>query len=99
MAPRETSANRQCPPRKENRSQSGRCVHHAASSRTYCQPNKREGPKKIRATTLPAFWAAENRRSGAFADSRIHSLRDLHGTQRSYQQILSMLTLYRVSLI
>src|ERR1700756_1876802 len=62
-APTETSANRQCPPRKETRSPSGRCVHRAASSRTYCRPGEREGLKKTRATTSQAFWAAGNRPS------------------------------------
>src|SRR5215471_3253847 len=98
-APTETSANRQCPPRKETRSPSGRCVHRAASSRTYCRPDKREGLKKTRATTSSAFWAAGNRRSGACADSRLHCLREPHETQRSYRRILCMLTLYRVSAI
>src|SRR5260221_2194727 len=69
-APREISANRRCPPRKENRSQSERCVHRAASNLKYYRPDKREGLKKNRATTLPAFWAAGSRRSGACADSR-----------------------------
>src|SRR6266852_3817502 len=87
----------QCPPRKETRSPSGRCVHRAASSRTYCRPEKREGLKKTRATTSPAFWAAGNRRSGACADSRLHRLREPHETQPSYHRILSILTLYRLS--
>src|SRR5437016_8513081 len=73
----------QCPPRKETRSPSGRCAHRAASSRTYCRPEKREGLKKTRATTSPAFWAAGNRRSGAWADSRLHSLPEPHETQPS----------------
>src|SRR5207249_2776766 len=30
-----------CPPRKESRWPSGRCVHHATSSRRYCRPEKR----------------------------------------------------------
>src|SRR6266567_4271248 len=80
-APTETSANRQCPPRKETRSPSGRCVHRAASSRTYCRPGEREGLKKTRATTSQAFWAAGNRRSGACADSRVHCLPEPHETQ------------------
>src|SRR6202790_1703201 len=96
-APTETSANRQCPPRKETRSPSGRCVHRAASSRTYCRPEKREGRKKTRATTSPAFWAAGNRRCVDCADSRLHRLPEPHETQRSYHQILSILTLYRLS--
>src|SRR5260221_14411833 len=87
----------QCPPRKKTRSPSGRCVHRAANSRTYCQPEKREGLKKIRATTSPVFWAAGNRRAGACADSRLHRLREPHETQRSYHRILSILTLYRLS--
>src|SRR5256885_504771 len=73
----------QCPPRKETRSPSERCAHRAASSRTYCRPEKREGLKKTRATTSPAFWAAGNRRSGAWADSRFHSLPEPHKTQPS----------------
>src|SRR5882672_5916192 len=73
-APIEISANRQYPPRKETQSPSERCVHRAASSRTYCRPGKREGLKKTRATTLPAFWAAGNRRADACADSRLHCL-------------------------
>src|SRR5271169_330776 len=73
-APTETSANRQCPPRRETRSLSGRCVRRAARSQTYCQPEKREGLKKTRATTSRAFWAAGNRRAGACADSRLHCL-------------------------
>src|SRR5580698_10753277 len=72
MAPREISANRLSPPKKESRLQSMRCVHHAASSQTYCQPNRKEGLKKSRATTWKAFWAAGNRRFGACADSRVH---------------------------
>src|SRR5260370_34472033 len=87
----------QCPPRKETRSPSGRCVHRAASSRTYCRPEKRQGLKKIRATTSKAFWAAGNRRFGACADSRLHRLRERHETQRSYHRILSILTLHRLS--
>src|SRR5258708_18686795 len=86
----------QCPPRKETRSLTGRCVHRAASSRTYCRPEKREGLKKTRATTLLAFWAAGSRRSGACGDSRVHCLREPHETQRSYHRILPILTLYRV---
>src|SRR5260370_19807766 len=82
-APTETSGNMQCPPRKETRSLSGRCVHRAASSRTYCQPEKREGLKKTRATTLLAFWAVGSRRSGSCADSRLHCLPELHETQPS----------------
>ena len=39
--------------------------------------------KKTRATTSPAFWAAGNRRSGAWADSRLHSLPEPHETQPS----------------
>src|SRR6266581_4156655 len=81
-APTETSANRQCPPRKETRWPSGRCVHRAARSRTYCRPDKREGLKKTRATTSKAFWAAGNRRAGACADSRLHCLAGPHETQR-----------------
>src|SRR5262249_32902932 len=73
--------NRQCPPRKETRSPSGRCVHRAASSRTYCLPGEREGLKKTRATTSQAFWAAGNRRPGACADSRVHCLPEPHETQ------------------
>src|SRR6266849_3040050 len=95
--PTKTSANRQCRPRKETRSPSERCAHHAASSRTYCQPDKREGLKKTRATTSSAFWAAGNRRPGACAESRLHRLRESHETQRSYHRILSILTLYRLS--
>src|SRR4029077_3577131 len=87
----------QCPPRKETRSPSGRCAHRAASSRTYCRPEKREGQKKTRATTSKAFWAAGNRRAGACADSHFHRLREPHETQRSYHRILSILTLYRLS--
>src|SRR5438477_896833 len=87
-APIETSANRQCPPRKENRSLSGRCVHRAASSRMYCRPGEMEGLKKTRATTSKAFWAAGNRRSCACADSRVHCLPDPHGTQpRDYNDL------------
>src|SRR5262249_47207537 len=96
-APTETSANRQCPPRKETRSPSARCVRRAASSRTYCQPEKKVGLKKTRATTSPAFWAAGNRRFGACVDSHLHFLREPHETQRSYHCILSMQTLYQVS--
>src|SRR5882672_4639098 len=96
-APIEISANRQYPPRKETQSPSERCVHHAASSRTYCQPGKKEGLKKTRATTLPAFWAAGSRQSGVFAYSRIHSPRAPHETQRLYNWILPMLTLCRAS--
>src|SRR6266852_7347031 len=95
--PTKTSANRKCRPRKETRSSSERCAHHAASSRTYCRPEKREGLKKTRATTSPAFWAAGSRRPGACADSRLHRLRESHETQRSYHRILSILTLYRLS--
>src|SRR5260370_38087153 len=80
-APTETSANMQCPPRKETRSPSGRCVHRAASSRTYCRPEKREVLKKTRATTSPAFWAASNRRAGACTDSRLHCLPEPYETQ------------------
>src|ERR1700745_1164895 len=80
-APTEISANRQCPPRKETRSPSGRCVHRAASSRTYCRPGEREGLKKTRATTSQVFWAAGNRRTGACADSRGHCLPEAHETQ------------------
>src|ERR1700758_4233294 len=98
-APRETSTNRRCPPRKENRSLSGRCARREASSQTYCQPEKREGLMKIRATTSSVFWAVGNRRSGACADSRVHCLREPLETQRSYHQILSILTLCRVSQI
>src|SRR5258708_20278293 len=86
----------QCPTRKETRSVSGKCVHRAASSRTYCRPEKREGLKKTRATTLLAFWAVGNRRSGACADSRVHCLREPHETQRSYHRILPILTLYQL---
>src|SRR5215469_16670106 len=96
-APTETSANRQCPPRKETQSPSGRCVRRAASSRTYCRPKEREGLKKTRATTWLAFLAEDNRRFGACGDLRIHFLCPLHETQRSYNRILSMLTLYRVA--
>src|SRR5207249_9662568 len=71
------------PPRKETRSPSGRCVHRAASSRTYCRPEKREGLKKTRATTSPAFWAAGSRRAGACADSRLHCLPEPYETQPS----------------
>src|SRR5271155_1552834 len=74
MAPTETSANRRCPPRKESRSLSARCVRRAASSRTYCRPDKTEGLRKNPAATSPPFWAAGNRRSGAFGDSRVHCL-------------------------
>src|ERR1700720_3883776 len=95
--PTKTSANRQCPPRKETRSPSESCAHHAASSRTYCRPEKREGLKKTRATTSSAFWAAGNRRSGGCEDSRFHRLRQAHETQPSYHPILSILTLYRLS--
>src|ERR1019366_5259431 len=80
-APTEISANRQCPPRKEIRSPSGSCVHREASSRTYCRQGEREGRKKTRATTLQAFWAAGNRRSGACADSRVHCLPKPQETQ------------------
>jgi hypothetical protein len=73
----------QCPPRKEIRSPSGWCVHRAASSRTYCRPDKREGLKKTQATTSKAFWAAGNRRAGAYADSRLHCLPGPHETQPS----------------
>src|SRR5258708_5938980 len=93
-APTETSANRRCPPRKENRSQSGRCVHRAASSQTCCRPDKKEGLKKTRATTSPAFWVAGNRRSGACVDSRLHCLRVPGEPQRSYYRNLSILTLF-----
>ena len=82
---------------KETRSPSGMCVLRAASSQTYCRPEKREDLKKTQAKTSPVFWAAGNRRSGACADSRLHCLREHHETQRSYHRILSMLTLYRVS--
>src|SRR5260370_607992 len=75
----------QCPPRKETRSPSGKCVHRAARSRTYCRPDKREGLKKTRATTSKAFWAAGNRRAGACADSRLHCLPEPHETQRSVE--------------
>src|SRR5258707_11132669 len=75
----------QCPPRKETRSPSGSCVHRAASSRTYCRPDKREGLKKTRATTSPAFWAAGNRRAGACADSRVHCLPEPHSCQMKLQ--------------
>src|SRR5260370_4894023 len=92
-----SSANRQCRRRKETRSSAERCAHHAASSRTYCRPEKREGLKKTRATTSPAFWAAGSRRPGACADSRLHRLRESQETQRSYHRILSILTLYRLS--
>src|SRR5207248_1656536 len=77
----ETSANKQCPPRKETRLPSGRCVHRAASSRTYCRLGEREGLTKTRATTSQAFWAAGNRRSGACADSRVHCLSEPRETQ------------------
>src|SRR5215468_3248096 len=97
VAPREISANRQCLPKKESRSQSGRCAHRAASSRTYCRPDKKEGRKKIRATTLLAFLAGGNRRSGAFVGSRFNSVREPDKTQRSRHQILSMLTLCGLS--
>src|SRR5579863_5101456 len=73
-APTETSANRQCLPRKETRSRSAKCVHHAASIRTYCRPDKREGLRKTRAATSPTFWAGGNRQSGAFEDPRVHCL-------------------------
>ena len=87
-APIETSANTQCPPRKETRLPSGRCVHRAASSRMYFRPGEMEGLKKTRATTSKAFWAAGNRRSCACADSRVHCLPDTHGTQpRDYNHL------------
>ena len=73
MVPTETSANRQCLPRKETRSPSGRYVHRAASSQMYCRPGETEGLKKTRATTSQASWAADNRLSGACAHSRVHS--------------------------
>src|SRR5258707_7354943 len=73
----------QCPPRKETRSPSGKCVHRAARSRTYCRQDKREGLKKPRPTTSKAFWAAVNRRAGACADSRLHCLPEPRETQRS----------------
>src|SRR6266446_2067749 len=95
--PTKISANRQCPPRKETRSPSGRCAHRAASIRTYCRPDKREGLKKTRATTSSAFWDADNRRSGACEGSRFHRVREPRETQPSYHRILSILTLYRLS--
>src|SRR6267142_4023025 len=93
-APTETSANRRCPPRKETRWWSERCVHRAASSQTCCRPDKKEGLRKTRATTLPAFWAAGNRRAGACANSRLHCLRVPGEPQRSYHRYLSILTLF-----
>src|SRR6516164_6856107 len=78
----------QFPPRKETRSPSGRCVHRAASSRTYCRPGEREGLKKTRATTSQAFWAAGNRRSGACANSRVHCLPEPQETQPVLQPCL-----------
>src|SRR5258706_9528867 len=93
-APTETSANRRCPPRKETRWRSERCVHRAASNLKYYRPDKREGLKKSRATTLPASWVAGNRRSGAWLDSRLHCLRAPGEPQRSYHRNLSILTLF-----
>src|SRR5579871_6168505 len=72
--PTKTSANRQFPPRKETRLRLERCVHRAASIRTYCRLEEKEGPRRTRATTSQAFWAAGNRRSGAFAGPRVHYL-------------------------
>src|SRR5262249_30788655 len=91
--PRGISANRQCLPKKESRSRSGRCVHRATSNRTYYRPDKREGQKKTRAKALSTFWAAGNRRSGVFAGSRFNSLRRPEETQRPCHRILSMLIL------
>src|SRR5215475_517824 len=93
MAPIETSANKLCLPRKGSRLPSGRCAPRAANNRMCCRRDKKEGPKKTRATTSSAFWAAGNRRFGAFADSRFNSLREPEETQRPYHRILSMLTL------
>src|SRR5882724_11830001 len=85
-APTETSTNRRCPPRKEIRWRSEKCVHRAASNLKYCRPDKRAGLKKSRATAWSEFWAAGSRRSGACADSR---LRLSTGAARSSTLLLS----------
>src|SRR5262249_33214006 len=82
MAPREISTNRRGLPRKESRSPSGRCVLRGANSRRYSPPNKKEGPKKIRATTWSTFWAEGSRQGGAFAESPFNFLRERGETQR-----------------